>query len=672
MLAVAVHLDDTYLRVRETGGEPLSFSLVAPAAVLASSGPQPPEDVLLAAAQRAVTGSERTSEVVDGRFVVARPVGAEGRARARRPSWPSSPPCRPPWWTTPATRCSATCSWSCWSRPSSSVGGAALMGERIGGGLRRLITATERLRAGDLDARAGVRRDDELGVLGRVVRRDGRLAAGDDGRAAPHRGRRGPAAGPARGGVRRHGRGAPRLRPRPVGDRVQPGGGRPPRRRPDGGAGPADRRRRPLHPGGPPGDGPGRRRRRPAWPPTRARCGRARGRCRCTSPRVRSWARTIGWRARSSSCGTCGVSVRPSRPRPTCWPRSATSCGPRSRRSRATPACSASGASTPAQAARFADEISGGVDRLERVIDQLVNFATVSGGPLDLELGPVRVDGPGRRGDRAGPGGAGRRSASGGARSRRARRRSSSTGQRLDQAVDELIDNAVKYSPPGSTITIGAELSGRAHRSAANGRGNGTGTGPPVGPVAAPAGDRHRRGPRPGAAGRAVGWVQPGRRLGHPAVRRAGPRPGPRRPHRPGPRGRAHVPLAGRRRRHLHDRRTRPGAASAERRGARDEPRSSTPATEPATGAAASRTAARGPLAASPVAAPGRPGDRRRGRPGPRLGPSGPAPGEALVSVDGSARVERVDGTVERARRAARRRAGRPRPRCGRATASTS
>ena len=38
VLAVAIHLDDTYLRVRETGGEPLSFSLVAPAAVLAVIG----------------------------------------------------------------------------------------------------------------------------------------------------------------------------------------------------------------------------------------------------------------------------------------------------------------------------------------------------------------------------------------------------------------------------------------------------------------------------------------------------------------------------------------------------------------------------------------------------------------------------------------------------------
>ena len=161
-----IHLDDTYLRVRETGGEPLSFSLVAPAAVLASSGPQPPEGVLLAAAQRAVARSERTSDVVDDRFVVAR----VGRARmpdpARRPSWQSSRRCPRPWWTTRATRCSATCSWSCCVATLVSVGGAALMGERIGGGLRRLITATERLQAGDLDARARVRRDDELGVLG--------------------------------------------------------------------------------------------------------------------------------------------------------------------------------------------------------------------------------------------------------------------------------------------------------------------------------------------------------------------------------------------------------------------------------------------------------------------------------------------------------------------------
>ena len=123
------------------------------------------------------------------------------------------------------------------------------------------------------------------------------------------------------------------------------------------------------------------------------------------------------------------------------------------------------------QAARFAGEITDGVDRLERVISQLVSFATVSGGPLDLDLGAVRVEDVVQGAlDRA-------KTATNGARRWH---REVTQGplevvvdrDRIDQALDELIDNAIKYSPAGSDITIGAEVSGT------NGNGNGNGNGP--------------------------------------------------------------------------------------------------------------------------------------------------------------------------------------------------
>jgi two-component system sensor histidine kinase VicK len=109
----------------------------------------------------------------------------------------------------------------------------------------------------------------------------------------------------------------------------------------------------------------------------------------------------------------------------------------------------------PARAKGFADEISTAADQLERVIGQLVNFATLQSGRLTLEVEPVAVRPmldavlAGWK-DRVGP-------------DHRLRRRVATGVPRvladrayLSQALDELVDNAVKYSPDGGKISVDA------------------------------------------------------------------------------------------------------------------------------------------------------------------------------------------------------------------------
>jgi two-component system sensor histidine kinase ResE len=474
VLAVAVHLDDTYLRVRETGGEPLSFSLVAPATVLASSGPQPAEEDLLAAAQRSVTAPGRSAHIVDGRFVVATPVGsAVERGAPAEFAFVTSVP------TTVVDDARDALFRTLFivvlAAALVSVGGAALMGERIGGGLRRLIRATEQIRAGDLDARAHVRRDDELGVLGasfdemagslRTMTGELRVAAADEARLRSRLEAVFAGMGEAlvacdcdravtecnRVAAELLGVDPDSVRGRPLDDvvRFSPTDSLDPASvvAPEGGVVGYD----------------GRLWTASGLVPVHVTAGPLYG----DDDRVTGAVFVLrdvrperqAEQAKADLLATIGHELR-------------------------TPLTPIKGYADmirrqgvdPAQAARFAEEISGGVDRLERVVGQLVNFATVSGGPIDLELGPVKVE-------ELVQGALERAQAAGG--HDRVWRHQVTQGpiqvvvdrHRLDQAFDELVDNAVKYSAPGSEITIGADVAVTSPNGNGNANGHATANG---------------------------------------------------------------------------------------------------------------------------------------------------------------------------------------------------
>lgn len=164
-VVIAFRLDETYLRVLGTGGEDLSFSLATPSRVVAASGQPGETDVVQAVAGEVVERGARPRAREDGRFVAAAPIaGADDRpVLAFVVSAPSE--------TAEATQEALfrTLFFVALAAALVAVAIGVLVGERIGRSLGRLTGAARRLESGDLATEIEARSDDELGVLGSAL-----------------------------------------------------------------------------------------------------------------------------------------------------------------------------------------------------------------------------------------------------------------------------------------------------------------------------------------------------------------------------------------------------------------------------------------------------------------------------------------------------------------------
>ncbi|MCU1356925.1 MAG: hypothetical protein JWM89_2343 [Acidimicrobiales bacterium] len=162
VIVVARPLDQTYLRVLGTGGERLSFALATSRDVVARTGSAPSPDRLREVAADVVERGGRPRLQAGGRFLAAAPVaGGDGRTvLAFIVSAPAD--------AAEATRRALFRTLFVVALGSALVAVvvAILVGERIGRGLRQLTAAAQQMQAGSLDTRIRVRSDDELGVLG--------------------------------------------------------------------------------------------------------------------------------------------------------------------------------------------------------------------------------------------------------------------------------------------------------------------------------------------------------------------------------------------------------------------------------------------------------------------------------------------------------------------------
>jgi PAS domain S-box-containing protein len=163
-VAVAVRpLDERYMTIEASDDPALSLAFVGRDATVARYGAQPSDRVLLSLARAVLDGgSPGRARTVGGRYVVVRPVFSQ-----------TNVPVAALVASTPTTAVTRTRDSLFRTLFSIALGGtllalllAAVVGDRIGAGLRRLTVAARGIQRGDVGVRTGFRGEDEVGLLG--------------------------------------------------------------------------------------------------------------------------------------------------------------------------------------------------------------------------------------------------------------------------------------------------------------------------------------------------------------------------------------------------------------------------------------------------------------------------------------------------------------------------
>ncbi|MDP9073219.1 MAG: ATP-binding protein [Actinomycetota bacterium] len=155
-------LDDVYLQSREQSDPSLSLAIVNPSGVAAKNGPQPSLAALRAVGKSVPANGSTFATVVGDRYVAAVPIQTTDKQTiaAFVVSAPTS--------VVVSTRDSLfrTLFLIALGGTLIALGLAVVIGDRITAGLRRLTMAAESIQRGEVGRRSGISSDDEVGVLG--------------------------------------------------------------------------------------------------------------------------------------------------------------------------------------------------------------------------------------------------------------------------------------------------------------------------------------------------------------------------------------------------------------------------------------------------------------------------------------------------------------------------